>query len=97
MYRTVRAIGQAVERRGRDIGALFNRKILDPGENRGEEKRRVKRGEEYRGEEKGGEGKGEEKRRVKGGEEKGDRGEERRTEYDEREEMRGEEKRKDEK
>lgn len=23
--------GQAVERRGRDIGALFNRKILDPG------------------------------------------------------------------
>ena len=25
--------GQAVERRGRDIGALFNRKILDPGEN----------------------------------------------------------------
>ena len=24
--------GQAVERRGRDIGALFNRKILDPGD-----------------------------------------------------------------
>ena len=40
LYRTVRAIGQAVERRGRDIGALFNRKILDPGENSPGEKRR---------------------------------------------------------